>query len=324
MMLSAGIEHWPFKRPFHTSGHTFDGIDVLLVTAEQDDERGQGEAVGVYYRGETAAGMAEEIGRLAEAGNPLSRDNLPWVMAAGGARNALDCAFWDLEAKLKKQPVWKLAGLTEVRPLLTTFTLGAESPGAMASAAFLLPQARAIKLKLLGDGGDSERVAAVRLARPDVWLGVDANEGLTPSSYDEILPTLVEARVGLLEQPFPANRDHYLDGLDSPIPIAADESVQDSSDLERMQGRCQVINIKLDKCGGLTAALSMAAAARRMGFRLMVGNMVGTSLATAPAFLLGQLCEFVDLDGPTFLSHDRTPSVTYQDGLVSCPAGLWG
>jgi len=324
MRLATSIEHWPFKRPFHISGHIFDGIDVLLVTAELDGRQGQGEAVGVYYRSETVAAMADEIRRLSDAGRPITREILPWVLPAGGARNALDCALWDLEAKIKTQPVWKLAGLTEVHPLLTTFTLGAESPDAMAASALAIPEAKAIKLKLLGDGTDSERVTAVRSARPEVWLGVDANQGLTPSSYDELLPALVDARVELLEQPFPANRDHYLDGLDSPIPVAVDESVQDSADLERLQGRCQVINIKLDKCGGLTAALSMAAAARRMGFRLMVGNMVGTSLATAPAFLLGQMCDFVDLDGPTFLSRDRAPSVTYRDGLLSCPAGIWG
>lgn len=324
MKISASVEHWPFKRPFHISGHHFDGLDVLLVTVESAGQRGQGEAAGVYYRSETAAAMSEEINRLAETGRPITRENLPWIMRPGGARNALDCALWDLEAKQSGRPVWKLAGLTEPSPLLTTFTLGAEGPAAMAAAALATPEARAIKLKLLGDGDDSERVAAVRAARPDVWLGVDANQGLTPASYDELLPALVKARVELLEQPFPINRDWYLDGLGAPIPVAADESVQDRSDLERMRGRCQVINIKLDKCGGLTEALSLAAEARRMGFRLMVGNMVGTSLATAPAFVLGQMCDFVDLDGPTFLSHDRTPSVTYRDGFVSCPPDVWG
>jgi L-Ala-D/L-Glu epimerase len=324
MKISCWAEHWPFRQPFRISGHVFDGLEVVVVAAESEGLRGLGEAAGVYYRRETAAGMVEQITRIAAEGRSIDREGLLWIMRAGGARNAVDCALWDLEAKRSSQPAWKIAGLTEVRPLLTTFTLGSEAPGAMAAAAVTLTEARAIKLKLLGDGGDSERVEAVRAARPDVWLGVDANQGLTPASYDELLPALVEARVALLEQPFPTDRDRYLDGLGAPLPIAADESVQNQSDLERMHGRCQVINIKLDKCGGLTQALSLAAEARRMGFRLMVGNMVGTSLAMAPAYVLGQMCEFVDLDGPTFLSRDRTPSVAYRDGFISCPPDVWG
>lgn len=324
MKISCWAEHWPFRQPFRISGHEFDGLDVVVAAAESEGLRGLGEAAGVYYRREAAAGMVEQITRIANEGRSIDREVLPWIMRPGGARNALDCALWDLEAKRSSQPAWQIAGLTEVRPLLTTFTLGAEAPGAMAAAAVALTEARAIKLKLLGDGGDSERVGAVRAARPDVWLAVDANQGLTPTSYDELLPALVEARVGLLEQPFPVDRDRYLDGLGAPLPIAADESVQDRSDLERMHGRCQVINIKLDKCGGLTEALALAAEARRMGFRLMVGNMVGTSLAMAPAYVLGQMCEFIDLDGPTFLSRDRTPGVAYRDGFVSCPPGVWG
>jgi L-Ala-D/L-Glu epimerase len=324
MKISCWTEHWPFRQPFRISGHTFDGLDVVMVAAESDGLRGLGEAAGVYYRNETAAGMVEQITRVAAQNKSIDREVLPWIMRPGGARNALDCALWDLEAKTSGQPAWKTAGLTEVHPLLTTFTLGAEAPGAMAAAAVALTQARSIKLKLLGDGGDPERVRAVRAARPDVWLAVDANQGLNPTSYDELLPALVEARVGLLEQPFPVDREQYLDGLAAPIPIAADESVQDRSDLERVYRRCQVINIKLDKCGGLTQALLLADEARRMGFRLMVGNMVGTSLAIAPAYVLGQMCEFVDLDGPIFLSRDRTPGVAYRDGFVSCPPGVWG
>lgn len=324
MKISCWAEHWPLKQPFRISGHAFDGLDVVMVAAESDGLRGLGEAAGVYYRRETAAGMVAQITRVAEEGGPIDRDLLPWIMRPGGARNAVDCALWDLEAKRSGQPAWKIAGLTKLRPLLTTFTLGADAPGVMAAAAAALTGARAIKLKLLGDGGDSERVEAVRAARPDVWLAVDANQGLNPTSYDELLPTLVEARVGLLEQPFPVDRDRYLDGLGAPLPIAADESVQDRSDLERMHGRCQVINIKLDKCGGLTEALALAVEARRLGFDLMVGNMMGTSLAMAPAYVLGQMCDFIDLDGPIFLSRDRSPGVTYRDGFISCPPDVWG
>ena len=184
--------------------------------------------------------------------------------------------------------------------------------------------ARALKLKLLGDGADGERVRAVRAERPDVWMGVDANQGFTPDTYHALLPALLEARVELVEQPFRVERDCDLDHLGSPIPIAADESVQDRADLEQLIGRVDVINIKLDKCGGLTEALALAFAARRAGMKVMVGNMVGTSLSVAPSFVLGQLCDFVDLDGPIFLARDRSPAVTYTDGFVDCPDELWG
>ena len=322
--ISTAVEHWPFIRPFRITGHTFDGVDVLVTTVESGPFRGCGEAVGVYYRSETAARIAAEVERVATDARSWSREDLQSAMAPGGARNALDCALWDLEAKQASQPVWKLAGLSGVRPLLTTFTLGADQPARMASLATSLTQARALKLKLLGDGGDAERVSAVRAARPDSWIGVDANQGFTPESFHDLLPVLVEANVQLVEQPFPVARDSDLDGLDSPIPLAADESVQDRRDIERFVGRVDVINIKLDKCGGLTEALAMVALARRLGFRVMVGNMMGTSLSTATGFVVGQFCDLVDLDGPIFLSQDRAPAVTYLDGHLHCPDTAWG
>jgi L-Ala-D/L-Glu epimerase len=208
--------------------------------------------------------------------------------------------------------------------LLTVLTCGAEEPELMAARARAHPQARALKLKLTGESVDAERVRAVREARADVWLSVDANQALTRPSLERLMPVLVDARVTLVEQPFPIGQEALLDGFQSPIPLAADESVQDRAELSRLAGRFDVINIKLDKCGGLTEGLALARAARAEGFDVMVGNMGNTSLAMAPAFILGQLCRVVDLDGPLFLQRDRQPAVEYADGFIRCPEALWG
>jgi L-alanine-DL-glutamate epimerase-like enolase superfamily enzyme len=222
-------------------------------------------------------------------------------------------------------PVWRLAGLEAPRPLVTTFTLSADDPDTLVrTATGAFATAKAIKMKLLGDAADAERVRAVRAARPDAWLCVDANQGFSPESLSELLPTLSAARVQLIEQPFPIGSDEALRTLDLPIPVAADESVQSLADLDRVSGCYDMINIKLDKCGGLTEGLRMARAARARGLGVMVGNMAGTSLAMAPAFLIGQLCDVVDLDGPLTLAADRDPCVRYDEGRISCPVTLWG
>jgi L-alanine-DL-glutamate epimerase-like enolase superfamily enzyme len=219
---------------------------------------------------------------------------------------------------------WQIAGLDPPRPLLTTFTVGADKPEKMASGARAYADAKAIKLKLTGEPLDADRVRAVRAARPDVWLGVDANQGFTRVFLETLMPVLEEARVELIEQPFKIGQEAQLDGFNSPIPVAADESAQGLADVRRLIGRFNVVNIKLDKCGGLTEALAMARKARRLGLDVMVGNMVGTSLAMAPSFLVGQLCQVVDLDGPVFLSTDRDVTVRYSDGFISCDDRLWG
>ena len=195
----------------------------------------------------------------------------------------------------------------------------------MAEKATRYRQARALKLKLTGQAAlDAERVRAVRRARPEVWLGVDANQGFTPDTLEELMPTLVTSAVKLVEQPFARGREADLDDFESPIPVAADESVQGISDIESLAGRFDVVNIKLDKCGGLTEGLAMAAEARRLGMNVMVGNMVGTSLAMAPAFLVGQLCDIVDLDGPIFITRDRIPAISYDQGFAFYPDKGWG
>ena len=194
----------------------------------------------------------------------------------------------------------------------------------MSATARAYQQARAIKVKLTGTPQDADRVHAVREARPDAWLGVDGNQGLTLSALEQLLPTLLEAQVSLIEQPFPIGQDAQLTSFKSPIPIAADESVQSAIDLPQLAGRYQVVNIKLDKAGGLTEGLAMAKSAQELGLDCMVGNMLGTSLAMAPAYLVGQHCKVVDLDGPVFLKSDRAISVRYVDGFIDCADTVWG
>jgi L-Ala-D/L-Glu epimerase len=325
MKLRVESEKWPLRSPFRITHHTFETSDVVVVTLEKEGALGRGEAAGVYYRGDDITAMMrqiESVRRRVEAG--IARSSLQAVLPPGGARNALDCALWDLEAKVVGRPAWELAGLDRPAPLLTTFTCGADTPDRMAETALSYVNARAIKLKLTGEPQDVDRVRAVRAARPDVWLGVDANQGFTRPFLDQVMPLLVESRVELIEQPFPVGQDTLLEGFRSPIAIAADESAQSLVDVAGLASRFQVINIKLDKCGGLTEALAMARAARALGLQTMVGNMIGTSLATAPAFLLGQLCKVVDLDGPLFLRDDRAVPVRYVDGLVTCPDEVWG
>lgn len=323
--LQVSMQNWPLKAPFHITNYTFTAFETITVHVQQGAFEGRGEAAGVYYRKETPASMAAQIEALrsaVEAG--VTRDELLQLLPAGGARNALDCALWDLEAKLGGRHVWELAGLSPPRPLLTVYTLGADAPQRMADGARGFTEARALKLKLTGEALDAERVRAVRAARPEVVITVDANQGFNRESLQRLLPTLAEAQVALVEQPFPVGRESDLDNLESSIRIAADESVQDRKDLARLVGRVDIINIKLDKCGGLTEALAMAKEARRLGFDLMVGNMGGTSLAMAPAFILGQQCTVVDVDGPISLKSDRSPGMTYENGMVWGADAVWG
>ena len=324
--LRLAIEKFLLKEPFHITGHTMVDSEVLTAEVEANGLVGRGESAGVYYHpGDNPHDnfkLLDAQRQRVEAG--LDRAALQTLLPPGGARNALDCALWDLEAKLSGRPAWQIAGLEPPQPLLTTFTVGANNPDKMAADARAYTQAKAIKLKLTGEPADAARVQAVRSARPDVWLGVDANQGFTRESLAGLLPTLIAAEVRLIEQPFKIGQEALLDGLQSPIPIAADESVQSLGDIPKLRGRCSVINIKLDKSGGLTEALQMAREATRCGMDVMVGNMVGTSLSMAPAFLVGQLCKVVDLDGPVFLSQDRATPVLYENGMISCPPDLWG
>jgi L-Ala-D/L-Glu epimerase len=326
LKLCIEVEKLRLSAPFRISGYVFEEHDVIVVTLGDGEHLGRGEASGVFFLGETAQTMVasiEEARATIEKG--IDRPALQQLLPPGGARNAIDCALWDLDAQRLGVPVWQLAGLQAPKPLVTTFTLGADHPDLMAAGALKYAQAQSLKLKLTGDLPlDISRVQAVRRARPDVWMGVDANQGYTIDKLDSLVKALQPEQISLLEQPLKRGREGDLDGYKSTIPIAADESALCMVDIPGLVGRFDVVNIKLDKCGGLTEALAMAHESRRLGLGVMVGNMVGTSLAMAPAFVLGQLCDVVDLDGPIFLAKDRTPSVTYTNGSVWSGEQVWG
>jgi len=324
--LDVTVETLRLAQPFRISGHVFTGSDVVVVTLRDGDHQGRGEGGGVYYLNDDVPHMLYTIGaaRSAIEAGP-TRDELRSIMPPGGARNAVDCALWELEAARAGKPVWQLAGQSAPKPLRTTFTLGADDPAVMAEGAKGYAHARSIKVKLTGDLElDIARVRAIRAARPDVWLGVDGNQGFVIDELDQLVAVLVEQDVALLEQPLARGREADLEGYKSPVPIAGDESLLTLDDVAGAVGRFDVVNIKLDKCGGLTEGLLMAAEARRHGLTVMVGNMVGSSLAMAPAFVLGQGCDIVDLDGPTFLAEDRTPSVVYEGGNITAGPEVWG
>ena len=326
VQLDAAVATLRLAEPFRISGFVFETADVLTVTLDDGAHRGLGEAAGVYYLGDDLAHMlAAIVGARAAIEAGPSREELRAILPPGGARNAVDAALWDLEAKRSGRPVWRLAGVREPRPIVTTFTVSADAPDAMAAVARRYAGARSIKMKLPGELDlDIARVAAVRGARPDIWLGVDGNQGFARGDLPALIEALVMHRVSLLEQPLARGRDAELEGLGSPVPIAGDESLLSLADVAAAPGRFDVVNIKLDKCGGLTEGLLMAAEARRLGLGVMVGTMIGTSLATAPGFVLGQVCDLVDLDGPTFLAQDRAPSVTYRDGELYAGPEVWG
>lgn len=326
LALDLRIERFPYHQPFRIAGHVFTETALLVAEISDGEHRGRGEGAGVYYLGDDADHMlaeAERVRGAIEAG--ATREDLQDLLPPGGARNALDCAFWELEAQCAGKPVWELAGLPEPRPLRSTLTLGADTPEAMAAASISIDPQAPVKVKLTGDvEDDAARVAAIRGARPHAWIGVDANQGYRRETLPGLLEVLVAHRVAVLEQPLARGCEADLDGLKRPLPFAADESALSLADTPSLIGRFDVVNIKLDKCGGLTEGLAIARQARQLGLEVMVGNMMGTSLSMAPSYLVGQLCDIVDLDGPTFLARDRMPGVTYREGMIHCPAGVWG
>lgn len=322
--LRTKTERWPFKEPFRISGYVFTDAEIITVTLTRKGRTGQGEAAGVYYRHEDPRSMRTEIEgvRSAIEAGP-SREQLREILPPGGSRNAIDCALWDLEAKERGVPAWHIAGLSAPRPLPTTMTLGADTPEATAERALGFKDAPRLKMKLTGED-DAPRLRAVRKARPDAWIGVDANQGFTRATLEKIYPVFLETNVALIEQPVKIGAEAELDGFKSAIPIAADESMQSLTDIGALKGRFQVGNIKLDKCGGLTEALMMAKELRRIGLTPMVGCMGGTSLSIAPGLIAGQMCDLVDLDGPIFLAGDRDARATYAAGMVSYGDTGWG
>jgi L-alanine-DL-glutamate epimerase-like enolase superfamily enzyme len=326
LTLDVAVESLRLAAPFRIAGHCFENVDVVVVTLDDGAHRGRGESSGVYYMADDLAHMSAELQRArADIELGPTRQELRRILPPGGARAAVDAALWELEARRAGTTAWRVAGLTAVHPVRTTLTVSADSVEAMTARAVSYIGAKAIKVKLTGELDlDLARVRAIRAARPDVWLGVDANQGYTLAKLPPLVRGLCEQRVLLLEQPLPRGREADLQDFDSVIPIAADESVLSLEELPHAVGRFDVVNIKLDKCGGLTEGLMMAEEARRLGLEVMVGTMVGTSLATAPAFILAQQCSIVDLDGPTFLVEDRSPAVVYRDGDLFAGDDVWG
>jgi len=316
---------FPLGQPFVITGHTWTHADTVWVALEQDGACGRGEGLGVYYLGETQAGMIAQLESVrAQVESGITRAELQQLLPAGGARNALDCALWDLECKLSGDQIWQLVGL-EPKPLATVATVGIGTPAAMATRA--LEFARYANLKVKLDAQDPiERLAAIRESRPDATLVIDANQGWSFEQLKRWLPELVDFEIAMIEQPLARGNDEELEGFVSPIPLGGDESCLTLSDYEQAARRYDVINIKLDKTGGLTEALLLAERAQLDGKRLMVGNMTGSSLSMAPAFVIGQFCEFVDIDGPLLLAQDIADGLNYLDGGIVEPptAALWG
>lgn len=325
--LTVSVEQWPLKQPFVISRlEPMLHGEVVVVEIEQDGIVGRGECErsDVFEPDYPSVTDAIEQARVAIEGGASRRDLLQ-LMPAGCARNAVDCALFDLEAKMTGLAGWQLAGLAQApQPVTTVFTLSLDSPENMAAVAAENRDRPMLKLKL-GREGDVERVAAVRAAAPETRLVIDANTGWSLQQLQEYLPQLAELGVEMVEQPLPPGQDHLLELIDPVIPIAADESCLDRTSLPKLVGRYQVVNIKLDKTGGMTEALELAKQARHLDFEIMVGCMIGTSLAMAPALLLAQQARWVDIDGPLLLTEDRAGGLDYRGSEVH-PAtqGFWG
>ena len=329
MDVSVRIERWPLAGAFSISRGS--KTEAVVVVAELTDgvHRGRGECVPYARYGETPEGVVAALAAVRSAvQHGLDRTGLQSAMRAGAARNALDGAYWDLEAKRTGRHVHELAGLAVPEPRVTAYTISLAAPAVMAEAAERAAERPLLKVKLgAGDGDDPERIAAVRRAAFRAELIVDANEGWSEKDFAQNLFACADAGVTLIEQPLPEGRDAalMLPRMRRPIPVCADESVHDRASLDALAGKYDAINIKLDKAGGLTEALALAAEAERRGFALMVGCMVATSLAMAPALLVAQRARVVDLDGPLLLAKDREPGLRY-DGSLVYPAepALWG
>jgi L-alanine-DL-glutamate epimerase-like enolase superfamily enzyme len=321
LTLDVAIESWPLAAPFVISRGAKAEARVVVATLGDDRFQGRGECVPYGRYGETVEGVAAA---LRACGPCADHAELGRRLPAGAARNALDCALWDLQAKRSGLSAASLVGVPTPLPVVTCYTLSLAAPADMAAAALRVPHLPLLKLKL-GGAGDAERMAAVRAARPDARLVCDANEAWTPDLLEPLLAAAAAAGVELVEQPLPAGADDALASTPHPVPICADESAHSSADLPALAGRYDAVNIKLDKAGGLTEALAMAHAAHANGLRVMVGSMVATSLAAAPALLLAGFADWVDLDGPLLLARDRDPGLAISDGWLSPqPRALWG
>lgn len=321
MRITVEADIFPLRRTFTISRGSRTEAHVLTVTVEREGVRGRGECVPYARYGETLDTVAAQIRGLPSA---FDRRALQALLPPGAARNAVDCALWDLEAKQKGRPVWELAGLPAPGPEVTAFTLSLDTPEAMQAQASAEAARPLLKIKL-GGPGDLARLEAVRAGAPLARIIVDANEGWRAEDYMALAPELVRLGVELVEQPLPAGEDQALASMERPVPVCADESCHDRASLDGLAGKYDVVNIKLDKTGGLTEALALRDAARAAGYRVMVGCMVGSSLAMAPALLVAQGAAFTDLDGPLLLARDRnTPLIYDAAGVHPAAPDLWG
>lgn len=324
MEIEAREEVWPLRETFRISRGSRTETQLIVVTISDAGKVGRGEAVPIRRYQQTCDSVLREIESI-KGENNLDRQRLQSLLPPGAARNALDCALWDLEAKRSGKRAWELANIRSVAEVPTSFTISLESPERMAAAAKSASELPILKLKLGGDDADLGRVGAVRKAAANAQLFVDANESWSPDHYRNLAPKLKTLGVELIEQPFPAAADHVLETLDHPIPVCADESCHTSEDLSRLKNRYEIINVKLDKTGGLTEAVRLCASAREHGFKLLIGCMVGTSLSMAPARVLASIADYVDLDGPLLLARDRDDGLNYRNGKISLPSrDLWG
>ena len=321
MKIDVSQDSFPLKSAFRISRGSKTTADVVTVKLTRNGVQGWGECVPYPRYGETVESVTEQLQSVPPH---ITRADLIETLPAGAARNALDCAIWDVKAKETNRRVWQLANLPKPKPVQTAFTLSLGTVENMTRAATQNAHRPILKLKV-GTPDDLDRLVAVRNAAPDAKLVIDANEGWTIDDYQLLIDHLVDMNIALIEQPFPAGQDACLSNLDRPIPICADESVHTSEDLPALVGKYDCLNIKLDKSGGLTTAINLKAKAQAMGFDIMVGCMVGTSLAMAPALLLASDATLVDLDGPLLLTKDRDTPISYDArGMHPAPAELWG
>jgi len=323
--LSVRSETWPIRGVFRISRGARTVSEVVVAEITDGTHVGRGECLPYPRYGESVAGVVRQIEELADVvAGGIGREGLLEELPPGAARNALDCALWDLEAKRTGTPAWRLAGLLEPQPVTTAYTISLGDPDEMAVAARAEAHRPILKLKLTGDG-DLARVRAVNDAAPASILIADANEAWTPKLFEQMAPQFAQLGVEMIEQPLPADRDEVLAELEHPISVCADESCHTSEDVEWLRGRYDIVNIKLDKTGGLTEALRLQAAARKAGLGIMVGCMVGTSLGVAPATMLATTARYVDLDAPLLLAKDREHGIQYDGSMLHPPVrALWG
>ncbi len=359
LLIEAREEIWPLKEVFRISRGSRTQAQVVFVTVSDGEHTGRGECVPIARYNQSTELVIEQIESIKRENN-LDRQRLQKLLPASAARNALDCALWDLEAKISGKRVWELANIPmahcsrrsmgdahashppserygaagseaattnagDADQVEISFTISLDAPDAMKAAARSIASAPILKLKLGGDSSDFARVKAVREAAPSSRLIIDANESWSPEHYRKIVPALKKLAIELIEQPFPANADEVLEILDHPVPVCADESCHTTADLSRLRNRYEVINVKLDKTGGLTEALHLCECARERAFKVLIGCMVCTSLGIAPARLLATFAEWIDLDGPLLLARDREHEIPYNKGRIGMPSReLWG